>query len=366
MVSIRAAVVRDKGAPFAIEELSLAEPRPDEVLVRTVATGVCHTDLLTRDQILPPGPPAVLGHEGSGVVEAVGPAVTSVAVGDTVVLGPISCGGCRNCLRGHPMSCETFMPMNFGGRRADGSTGCTDATGAEVNAHYFGQSSFGSHMLTHQRCVVKVPAGAPLELLGPLGCGLQTGAGAVLNSLNPPAGSSIAVFGAGGVGLAAVMAAALTGCSTIIVVDLQDSRLALARELGATHTVNAGAEDAVARIQEITGGGADFSLDAVGLPLTARQAVDAVNIGGTAGIVGAAGFGSEIPIDLATLLTSRTVKGIVEGDSVPQLFVPTLIELYLAGRFPFDRLVRTYAFDEINKAVEDAESGETIKPVLVF
>lgn len=366
MVSIKAAVIRDKGGEFSLEDVTLEDPRPDEVLVRTVASGICHTDLSTRDQLLPPGPPVILGHEGSGVVEAVGSAVTSVAVGDRVVLAPVSCGGCRNCLAGHPMNCETFMPVNFGGRRVDGSTAYRAADGEELNAHYFGQSSFGSHLLTTERCLVKVPDGAPLELLGPLGCGLQTGAGAVLNVLDPEPGSSIVVFGAGGVGLAAVMAARIAGCAPIIVVDLIRSRLDTAADLGATHVIDAGAEDVVERVTAITGGGADYALDAVGLPKTMRTAVDVLNIGGTAGLVGAGGFGQEVSLDLAHLLIGRTVKGIVEGDSVPQLFIPKLIRFYLAGQFPFDKLIQTYPFEEINAAAADAEAGGVIKPVLVY
>lgn len=366
MTAIKAAVLREGGGSFAIEDMELGPPKDDEVLVRTVATGICHTDLLVRDQVLPPAPPAVLGHEGSGVVEAVGSSVTGVAVGDRVVLAPHSCGQCRGCLTGHPMRCEAFMPLNFGGRRADGSTAYRDAQGDELNGHFFGQSSFGDHIVAHERSVVTVPDAAPLELLGPLGCGLQTGAGAVLNVLSPPAGSSIAVFGTGAVGLAAIMAARLAGAGTIVAVDLNKERLDTAVELGATHAVDAAAGDVVEQVTRITGGGADFSLDAVGLPVTLRNAVDALNMGGVAGLVGAGGVGQEVALDLVHMLFSRTVTGIVEGDAVPQLFIPRLIDLHLQGRFPFDRLIQTYAFDEIGKAVEDAHSGRTVKPVLVY
>jgi aryl-alcohol dehydrogenase len=364
--AIKAAVLREAGGSFAIEDVELGAPGENEVLVRTVATGICHTDLLVRDQVLPPAPPAVLGHEGSGVVEAVGAAVSDVAVGDRVVLAPHSCGGCRGCLTGHPMRCEAFMPLNFGGRRADGSTAYRDAQGAELSGHFFGQSSFGDHIVAHERSVVKVPDGAALELLGPLGCGLQTGAGAVLNVLSPPAGSSLAVFGTGAVGLAAVMAARVAGCGTIVAVDLNKDRLDIAVELGATHAVDAGAADLNEQVIRITGGGADFSLDAVGLPVTLRNAVGVLNMGGVAGLVGAGGVGREVLLDLVHLLFSRTVTGIIEGDAVPQLFIPRLIDLHLQGRFPFDRLIQTYGFDEIGKAVEDAHHGDTIKPVLVY
>ncbi|MBS4730353.1 NAD(P)-dependent alcohol dehydrogenase [Mycobacterium sp. SM1] len=366
MVATTAAVLREKSGQFHIEDVSIDDPRDDEVLVRTVATGICHTDLIVRDQILPPQPPVILGHEGSGIVEAVGSKVQSIAPGDHVVLAPMSCGRCRNCLAGHPMHCESFIPLNFGGRRADGSTAYRDAEGAELNAHFFGQSSFGSYLLAAERSVAKVPREAPLELLGPLGCGLQTGAGAVLNVLNPPVGSSIVIFGAGGVGLAAVMAAAVAACDPIIVVDLNTARLGRATELGASHGIGASASDVIEQIHDITGGGADFSVDAVGLPATLRSAVDALNVGGTACLVGAGAVGQEVSLDLLHLLLGRTVKGIVEGDSIPSIFIPRLVELYLAGRFPFDRIIQTYPIADINSAVEDAAQGRTIKPVLVF
>lgn len=366
MVTSKAAVIRDKGGHFKVEDVELEAPRADEVLVRTVATGVCHTDMIVRDQILPPGPPAILGHEGAGVVEAVGSGVASVAVGDAVVLAPVSCSRCRNCVTGHPMHCDNFQPLNFGGRRADGTTAYKDETGAELNAHFFGQSSFSNHIVANERAVVKVPAEAPLELLGPLGCGVQTGAGSVLNGLTPEAGSSIAIFGAGGVGMAAVMGAVIAGCDPIIAVDLHAERLDTATELGATHCVNASASDVADQIHGIAPGGADFALDTVGLPQTLRNAVDVLNIGGVAGLVGAGAVGQEVSIGLVHLLFGRTVKGIIEGDSVPQVFIPKLIDFYLSGRLPLDKLVKKYAFEEINAAVEDSENGRAIKPVLVY
>lgn len=366
MGSIKAAVVRDKNGPFTVENVSVGDPRPDEVMVRTVATGVCHTDLLVRDQMLPPGPPAILGHEASGIVESVGSAVTSAAPGDRVVVAPMTCDRCRNCRIGHPMHCEMFMPLNFGGRRADGSTAYQDSSGAELNGHFFGQSSFADYFLAGEGALVKVPDEAPMELLGPLGCGLQTGAGAVFNALTPSVGSSIVVFGLGGVGLAAIMAARIAGCGPIIAVDLHRARLDMAVELGATHAVDAGGGDVVKQVTDLTRGGADFTLDAVGIPQTARNAFEVLNIGGTACVVGAGGVGETVPIDLVHLLLGRTVKGIIEGDSVPHLLIPKLIEFYLDGSFPFDKLIQKYSVDDINQAVMDSESGRTIKPVVVY
>ncbi|MGW6741587.1 NAD(P)-dependent alcohol dehydrogenase [Streptomyces sp. NPDC055025] len=364
MRSIKAAVARTKGGPFSVEDVLLEAPRADEVLVRMVATGLCHTDLLARDQILPPGLPAVLGHEGSGVIEAVGAAVTSIAPGDRVVLAPMSCGSCRSCLTGHPMRCVSFLPLNLRGRRADGSTAYRDTEGAEINGHFFGQSAFGDHVVAHQRSVVKVRDDAPLELLGPLGCGLQTGAGAVLSVFAAPPGSSLAVFGAGPVGLAAVMAARIAGCTQIIAVDLHPNRLDLAIELGATHVLDGAREEVAAAVVRLSRGGVDFSLDAVGLPQTARAAVEALAVGGTAGIVGSAGTGQDISVGLVQLL-GRTVKGILQGDSVPSLLIPRLLEFFMDGRFPLDKLVRSYPLTDINHAVDESIGGSAVKPVLV-
>ncbi|MFE2720809.1 NAD(P)-dependent alcohol dehydrogenase [Kitasatospora sp. NPDC059327] len=364
MLSVKAAVARGKGGPFTVEDVLLEPPRADEVLVRLVATGLCHTDLLALDQILPPGLPAVLGHEGSGVVVAVGAGVTSVAPGDPVVLAPMSCGSCRPCLTGHPMHCVAFLPLNLRGRRADGSTAYRDADGAEVNGHFFGQSSFADHVVAHWRSVVKVRADAPLELLGPLGCGLQTGAGAVLGVFAAPPGSSLVVFGAGPVGLAAVMAARIAGCSRIVAVDLHRARLDLALELGATDVFDGAQDDVAAAVVRLSGGGVDFALDAVGLPRTGRAAVESLAVGGTAGIVGSAGTGQDLSVGLVQLL-GRTVKGILQGDSVPQLLIPRLLDFFLAGRFPLDRLVRPYPLADINRAVADAVAGTAVKPVLM-
>ncbi|WP_427918333.1 NAD(P)-dependent alcohol dehydrogenase [Streptomyces sp. cg40] len=363
---ITAALTETKGAPFTLAPLDLDDPRPGEVVVRLVSSGVCHTDLIVRDQWYPVPLPAVLGHEGAGVVETVGDGVTSVAPGDHVVLTFNSCGRCRMCVQGRTAYCDQFFARNFAGTRADGSTPLHRDSG-DVHGVFFGQSSFATHALAGEGNVVKVDPAAPLELLGPLGCGVQTGAGGVLNTLRPPAGSSIAVFGAGSVGLSAVMAAVVAGCTTIVAVDLNEQRLELAKEVGATHVVNGAEGDTVERLREITGGlGVDYSLETTAVPAVLRQAVDALNQGGTCGLIGAAAPGTEASIDMSALLFGRSLRGIVEGDSVPQVFIPKLVDLYQQGRFPFDKLIRTYAFEDINQAVEDSEKGTTLKPVLTF
>lgn len=361
---ITAAVVRKKGGPFQVETLTLEGPRPDEALIRIVATGMCHTDMVARDQLYTVPLPVVLGHEKTGIVEQVGSNVKKIAPGDHVVLTYMWCGHCKPCLNGDLTYCANFYPLNFGGAREDGSTATHDKQGA-VQDHFFGQSSFGTYALAHERNVVKVSANAPLELLGPLGCGIQTGAGAVMNGLKVRPGSSFAAFGGGAVGLSSVMAARVAGATTIIVADVVPSRLALAKELGATHTVNSRETDPVEAVRRITGGGADFTLESSGRPAVLRQAIDALAIRGVCGIVGAPALGTEASFDVnGVMTTGKRIIGIIEGDSVPDLFIPSLVELYAQGRFPFDRLVKFYSLDQINQAAEDSEKGVTIKPIV--
>lgn len=363
-MQIQAAVVRKKGGPFQIETLSLKAPRPDEVLVRIVGTGMCHTDMVARDQLYTVPMPVVLGHEGAGVVEQVGSAVKKLSPGDHVVLTYMWCGHCKPCLNGDLTYCANFYSLNFGGAREDGSTAMGDKLGS-VHDHFFGQSSFGTYAIAHERSAVKVPANAPLELLGPLGCGIQTGAGAVMNSLKVKPGSSFAAFGGGAVGLSAVMAARVAGATTIVAADVVPSRLALAQELGATHTVNSRETDPIEAVRKITGGGANFTLESSGRPAVLRQAIDALAIRGTCGIVGAPALGTEACFDVnGVMTTGKTILGIIEGDSVPDLFIPSLVELYQQGRFPFDKLVKFYDFGQINQAAEDSEKGITIKPIV--
>ena len=351
---IRAAIVREPSEPFIIEEVDIDKPRVDEVLVRNVATGICHTDITVRGD--PPATPVVLGHEGAGIVLEVGERVTKVQPGDHVVLSFLSCGQCTSCVRGHPYYCHALFPLNFNGTRPDGSSPLSQ-NGEVVLGSFFGQSSFATHSIASERNVVKVSKEDPLEVLGPLGCGIQTGAGAVINALRPRAGSSIAVFGSGSVGLSAVMAAVVVGCATIIGVDIRANRLELAQSLGATHTINAREEDPVEAIQRITNGGVEYAFEAAGLPSVSCQAVASLAPMGICGLLSSHNL--EISFGLG-----RRVHNIVEGESIPDVFVPQMIELYRQGRFPFDRLMRFYSFSEINKAVEDAEQGDTIKPVL--
>jgi aryl-alcohol dehydrogenase len=272
-MEIEAAVVRKPGGPFLQEKLGLAPPGPDEVLVKIVATGLCHSDITAMHFLFPPPPPVVLGHEGAGVVQAVGGNVTHVVPGDHVVLSFNNCGVCANCKSGHVAYCENFFLCNLNGKRVDGSETLQSRDGP-VGGCFFGQSSFANYALAHKRNTVKVRKDAPLELLGPLGCGIQTGAGAVLNVLKPAPGDSFALFGCGGVGLAALMAARIARCNPIIAVDKVPTRLELARKLGATRTINAADEDAVHAIN--AGGGVQFAIEATGIPAVVVQATQVV------------------------------------------------------------------------------------------
>jgi len=332
---------------------------------------------VARDQLYEVPMPIVLGHVGAGVVEQVGDSVNKLVAGDHVVLTYMWCGHCKPCLRGDLTYCENFYALNFGGAREDGSTSTFETVGEHeaqethnygrrIHDHFFGQSTFGTYALANERNVVKVPKEAPLELLGPLGCGIQTGAGAVMNALKVRPGSSFATFGGGAVGLSAVMAARVAGATTIIAADVVPSRLELARELGATHIVNSRETDPVVAVREITGGGgAHYTLESSGRPAVLRQAIDALAARGICGIVGAPALGTEASFDVNGVMTAgKRIIGIIEGDSKPDLFIPALVELYTQGRFPFDRLVKFYALEQINQAAEDSEKGVTIKPII--
>lgn len=328
-----------------------------------VATGICHTDATARAGAYPIALPAVFGHEGAGVVDEVGAAVAGLEVGDHVVLAPASCGVCKPCRSGQMAYCAHYIEQNLSGRRTARS-----ADGGSVATHFFGQSSFSSHANVVARCAVKVDPDVPLEMLGSFGCGLQTGAGAVLNDLRPQAASSLAVIGAGAVGSASVMAAAVAGCTTIVAVDLHDSRLQLAGELGATHTINSGEADMREELLRITGGeGVDYIVDTTAVPAVLNQAALSLGVRGTLVAVGNTTFGTEAPFEIGeSQVKGWTFTMNVQGSSVYPVFIPRLVELWKQGKFPFEKLVQTYPFTEIERGFEDSASGSTIKPILVF
>ncbi|MBA4496338.1 NAD(P)-dependent alcohol dehydrogenase [Paenactinomyces guangxiensis] len=362
-MEMKAAVTAGKGMPFSIERVQLEDPKEGEVLVRIVASGTCHTDMIARDQEYPVPLPAVLGHEGAGVVEKVGDGVKSVVEGDHVVLSFAYCGGCKSCLTGHPYACENFFELNFVGDSSNRPQRIQWK--GEYVTTFFGQSSFGTYALTGERNVVKVDKEVDLRLLGPLGCGIQTGAGSVLNTLRPQVGSSLACFGCGAVGLSAMMAAKAIGCTPLIAIDIHDNRLRLAEELGATHTINGKDQDAVKTIREITGKGVDYSVETTGVAFVLKQAVESLTFMGKAAVIGAPPIGTTVELDINDVLVQeKTITGVVEGDSVPQIFIPQLIALYKQGKFPFDKLIRFYELEDINEAIRDSETGLTIKPVI--
>lgn len=360
MSATRAWVHRRADAPPTLETLQLEIPRDDEILVRLVATGVCHTDLIApRFARLP----AVFGHEGAGLVEAVGAGVQGLRTGDRVALSFGSCGQCRNCRRDQPFQCASSSELNFMGQRGDGSTPLFDANGL-VRGAFFQQSSFATHAIATARNAVRVPDEFPLELAGPLGCGIQTGVGAVLNTLDVERGESLAVFGAGSVGLSAIMGGVLRDCAPLIAVDLRPERLALARELGATHVIDAREGDVAERIRALTGGGVYYSIETTAQLQPFRDAIACLARGGVCGLCAVPDYGKPFEFSPAPILSGRALKGVLEGSSDPQRFIPELMRLHQAGRLPYDRLVRWYDFEQLPHALEDAAAGLAIKPVL--
>lgn len=362
---ISAAVVRKAGGPFVWEPARLRGPKPDEVVVQLVATGICHADVLARDQHYPaPSVPLVLGHEGAGVVVEKGDAVVNLQLGDHVVLSFAFCGACGHCQTGGRGYCDNFTEMNFGGADRHGETAIVDPTGAPLHDHFFGQSSFATYAVVNQRNAVRVTKTVPLALLGPLGCGVQTGAGSVLRSMAMTQGSRFVVFGAGAVGLSGLLAANLRDPKVTIVVDVVPERLRLAKELGATHVIDGRSGNLLEALLDLSGGGVDFALDTTGNPDVVTQAIQALATRGCLGVVaGVPGAKTSFEL-LPFFLRGCTIRGIIEGDSIAEDFIPELLEYYERGRFPFEKLVKFYPAEDINQAAEDSLSGATIKPII--
>ena len=363
MTEILAAVAYGADEPFALERLTLGPIRDDEVLVRVHATGICHTDILAKNGILPFKLPAVLGHEGAGVIEAVGAEVTKVSIGDHVVMTFDYCGRCPQCQGEQPAYCAELLTRIFGGCRMDGSGTLENDT---VTAAFFAQSSFATHAIAREQNVVPVPKDLDLAVLGQLGCGVQTGAGAVLNRLDAAPDSSLLVCGVGTVGMSAVMAARVVGCERIIALDVMKQRLDLARELGATHVIDTTSADWQEELDAASPGGVTNAVDT-----TARQDVISVAFEhlaprGTLVLLGA-GAEPQACFNVHELVSGgRSVCGVAEGDSAPDVFIPQLIELYQTGLFPIDRLVARYPLKAINDACAAASAGDVIKPVLIM
>jgi aryl-alcohol dehydrogenase len=363
-MEITAAVLREAGAPMSIETLDLDDPRPTEIVVEIAGSGVCHTDLTFRDGAWPYPLPAVLGHEGAGIVVATGSAVQSVKVGDPVVLSFGFCGGCPSCLSGLPANCPEAALINMRGTRADGSVTLSQ-NGTAVHGLFNTQSSFATHVLTEERFATRLPDSVALELAGALGCGVPTGAGSVLNVLKPQPNSTVAVFGLGAVGLAAVAAARLSGCSRVVGVDLHPGRLNLAREFGATDVIDAGAGNVVGAIHDLIPGGVDGAIEASGAKPVLSDAFMSTTLIGTTVLVGAAPIGTTYEIDSVSLLAGRTLRGCTMGLANPRVFIPQLVRMWERGLLPIGRMSTTFKLADIETALAAAADGSVVKPVLI-
>jgi aryl-alcohol dehydrogenase len=364
---IRALVVEQKDALFQEQEIELGAPGRGEVLIRIVASGVCHTDAITRAGDMPMPFPSVLGHEGAGIIAAVGEGVAQVAVNDRVIVGWPACGECRNCLGGQPRYCLRTGDALVSGRRFKGDLKGTSAysrNGQPLNGHFFGQSSFGTHSIASADALVKVGPDVPLELLGQLACGLGTGAGAVLNEARPQLGDSVLIVGVGAVGLAAIMAARNSGVTRIIAADILDSRLMLAEEFGATQTINSKTTDIVEGVRKVTGSTVDFAFDCTGAIPVIEKLAETVGMLGTLVLIGGAPANARFSLDHLRTLWGKRVIGVLGGGGRTGQLIPALVDLFKQGRFPFDRLVRYYEMRDIEQALGDSKSGEVVKPIL--
>jgi aryl-alcohol dehydrogenase len=363
-MKITAAVVHERSGPFTIEQLELCDPRKDELLVEVVASGMCATDLHGRDAYYPTKFPKVFGHEGGGIVRAVGSAVTDFKPGDHVVMAYPWCGKCPNCKTHRQSYCLHAFDLKMNGTRADGST-LHSKDGRPVYSAFFQQSSFGNFAIANERFTVKVRSDAPIDSMCALACGGQTGAGAVFNVMKPGAGDSFVVFGVGAVGLSGLMAAKIVCCDPIIAVDVHEHRLALARDLGATQTIShKERSDVVSEIRKIVGDGARFALETSALPSVFREAVDCLIPGGTCVLLGSARKGTEASFEMPFLQNGRNVRGVIQGESVPKEFIPLLVDYIMAGSFPVEKMITFYPLADINRAAAESSAGKSIKPVL--
>lgn len=364
----KAAVLFEIGQKLEIREVEVQKPQAGEVLIRMAAGGVCHSDLHVMTGHLIAALPAILGHEGSGVVAEVGPGVTSVRPGDHVIpLWRLSCGECEYCTGGRPALCPAGTEIRMTGRLQDGTTRFK-LDGKEIK-HFAGVSSFSEYSVVPEKAVVKIPNDLPLERAALLGCAVITGVGAAINAARVKPGSSVAVFGAGGVGLNVIQGAAIAGAEKIIAVDLLENKLEYARRFGATHTVNASAGNPVEQVRALTGGrGVDYAFEVIGLPATMRQAYDSLAKRGMAVVVGVTPMTTEVSVPVMSLVfEERVLTGSVYGSSRPRLDILKLIDLYRAGKLKLDELLtRTYPFEQINAAYDALERGEVARSVVTF
>jgi len=363
---MKAAVLYAPNTPLKIENVTLDEPQANEVLVKIEATGICHSDLHFMKGEMPVPMPVVPGHEGAGTVEKVGPGVTTLQPGDHVVMMvAFSCGKCRFCIEGRPTMCVENLPIQSMATLPGGVKRLHK--GKHELHHMFGLASYAEYTVVHERSCVKVREDAPLDVVCLLGCGTSTGIGAAINSTGIKPGESIAIYGCGGVGLSAVMGARLAGAGKIIAVDTLDRKLNMAKKLGADYLINASQNDPMAKVMEITGGGADYALECIGNVNVMAQAFASIRFGGKLIVVGMAPLGSMLSIATYEFLLGKTITGTVQGDINAQIDIPRYVDLYMNGKLPIDKLItKTYNLDEINEAFEALEKGETIRSVIKF
>ena len=359
----KAALLREPRTPVSVETVDISGPKTGEVLIRIVGAGVCHSDYHSVDgHIAAAALPTILGHEGAGVVEEVGPGVSTLKTGDKIILSLDSmCGTCRNCTAGHPSLCETNFSV--GATMPDGTTRFS-VNGEAI--HHRTPTFTEFTMAPENKCVV-VPPDTNLEAACLISCGIITGVGAVLNRAKVPTGASMAVFGCGGVGLSVVQGGRLANAAQIIAVDTVDFKLEKAGEMGATHFINASKEDPVRRILEITGGGADYAFEVVGFPAVAKQAFNSTRPLGTMVLVGVVPTGAEIAVDGWELLRGRTILGNWHGDGRPRVDFLWMLDMYDQGLLKLDEMITRYRpLDEINEAFADMTAGEAARSVLTF
>lgn len=363
---MRAAVLFEPGKPQRVEDVALEAPRTGEVLVAMAASGVCHSCLHAADGSWKGVPmPIVLGDEGAGVVEALGPGVTELAVGDHVILSwAPTCGRCHYCVIGRPNLCERRQPGK--GVLPDGTTRMS--LGGSPVYHYGHVATYASRTVVHESCAIRIDRAMPLDRAALIGCSVMTGVGAVLNTAAVPAGASMAVFGAGGVGLNVVQGGAMAAADPIIAVDLLASKLDHARAVGATHGIDASKEDPAAAIRAITGRGADFTFVAVGATRPILQAIEALAPGGTCVLIGVPETGATVPFDVRPMVTGeRVVRGSSYGSARTREDLPRLVRLYQAGKLRIDELItHRYALEDANEAFRALAAGELGRGVIIF
>jgi aryl-alcohol dehydrogenase len=363
MVAATAAIVREPHGEMSLETVELDDLRKREILVKVEASGICHTDAKYQG-VVPL--PAVFGHEGTGIVEAIGPRVKDVKPGDRVIMSYAFCNNCPCCDDDKPYMCENTFELSFSGSRADGSS-VIRLDGKPISGSFFQQSSFASHAITLEWTVVPLESDLPPYMLAAIPCGIQTGAGAMINTFGVQEGESVIVFGAGTVGMSAVMAARMINASTIICVDVLQNRLEMAADLGATHVLNANEGEVPQRVREILPRGAQYAFDASATVRALQDAMECIGQGGRIAIVSFPQGGKKFPFTTRELfLRVGSLQGTIQGHSVPREFLPKLIEWQQKGLFPYEKFITTYDFADINKAFGDAEAGTAIKPVLLM